>query len=130
MRKELHLTDRAAPAGSKVSEKARTGGVGQNNPAQVFLSVGTFFSEAEFVGRPTAIVFHPFDKLGEVSVCDLCTIFEVLSLGPKGLAAVRAAEFVHWERLAANVTDSEECLHQALAEWPQFILMEKRLLLF
>ena len=80
LRKELQLTDRAVPAGSKVSKEARTGGVGQNISAQVFLSAGTFFSEAELVGRATAIVSHPFDKLGEVSDRDLRTIFEVLSL--------------------------------------------------
>lgn len=74
LRKTLRLSGQDFLAGSKVSEKTRTGGIGENMPVQVFLMVGTFSSEAEFVEKATAVEDHPLDRLGKVSDSDLRTI--------------------------------------------------------
>ncbi len=94
----------------------------------VYVAVGEPWSPSEFAAKASGLR-HPFNLAAALDLRLLRNVFDLLTMGPSGMARRREAALAYWERRARDLEASESRLHERMDGAVRSVLKGKRILL-
>eukprot|EP00435_Cladocopium_sp_Y103_P058987 s612_g21.t1 len=109
------------PAGSKLLRtEAKEGGI--------LCVVGMYHSYQQFV-HASRLLLHPFDTFMSLPDILLKCMFEVMTMGPVGIAKLRLDKLKQWRRRREELGSAESELHLQVPEHIKLLAKDKQFLL-
>ena len=109
------------PAGTKLLRTEAKRG-------QVLCVFGIFHSYQQFV-QASRNLLHPFDEFMNVPDILLKCMFDILSMGPVGIAKARLQKILEWKRKRCELESEEKALHARIPQHLRHLVKDKQFLL-